>query len=104
MGLAKRAMEPDPFTEFLRELVSLEDLENPAIGITKQVIEQGEDNLTPKQRFVFQRDVLDNYIQTECDLCGDEIPWEEMLFAILETGVCSWCYPYVPTSRHTAPG
>jgi hypothetical protein len=78
-------------SEFLRELMEAGYLEGAAEGITKKVISEGEESLSPKQQFVFKRDVLDEYITPECKRMGCQIPWEEMLEAHDNGGLCSWC-------------
>ena len=45
---------------FLQELIKNDDLDEAALEMTKQVIAEGEDGLTPTQKFAFERDVLRN--------------------------------------------
>ena len=87
-----RPEEDDGYTEFLEEVLACGGLEGAAEGITKQVIEKGEQSLTEKQRFVFQRHVLDEFVTAECSQCGIEgIPWSEMMTAHENGGLCGWC-------------
>ncbi|OQY32010.1 MAG: hypothetical protein B6241_12350 [Spirochaetaceae bacterium 4572_59] len=75
--------------EYLGSL--LERLDSKAQGITKLVIDKGEDALSPKQKYVFQREVVDQYIITECKLCKDSVAWCEMAFTIESGGYCPHC-------------
>ena len=90
MGAHHHVDEDDGYTDFLRELLVLEELEPAAAGITKLVIDQGEATLSEKQAYVFKRYVLDEYVTKECARCGCDIPWCEMMQAH-ETGNCGWC-------------
>jgi hypothetical protein len=60
-----------------------------AAGITRQVIDRGEESLSEKQRFVFKRDVL-SLDPGEC-VRGCDIPWSEKFEAMDNGGLCSWC-------------
>ncbi len=51
----------DDFYAFLSEVVMRGLLTGAALGITKQVIERGLDSLSEKQRFVFNKYVLDKH-------------------------------------------
>jgi hypothetical protein len=62
-----------------------------ALGITRQVIDRGEDSLSPKQKFVFKRDVLDVFVTAECKCCGGPVPWSEMYQAYHNGGYCAGC-------------
>jgi hypothetical protein len=42
------------FADFLQQLLACDMLEAPAEGITRQVIDQGEESLSEKQRYVFK--------------------------------------------------
>ena len=75
---------------FLQELISARYLEDPARGITKLVIDKGREALSQKQEFVFQRNVIDEYVHERCDMCHQKIPWCEM-FQAIEGGLCAAC-------------
>ena len=47
---------------FLQELIKNDDLDEAALGLTKQVIAEGEDGLTPTQKFAFERNVLRKFV------------------------------------------
>jgi hypothetical protein len=79
------AIDDAGFTAFLREVLDTGELHPTAEGITKLVINQGEDALSSKQKEVFERYVLDQFVTDECERCGSNIPWSEMMPAH-ETG------------------
>ena len=85
-------MSDDPdkmeFNQFLEDLVEADYLEDPARGITKLVIDKGRGVLSKKQEFIFQREVIEEYVHERCDACHQKIPWCEMFHAI-DTGLCA---------------
>ena len=81
--------DDDGFTGYLSELLDNGHIEGDAAGITRQVIDRGEDSLTDKQKFVFKRDVL-SLDPGEC-VRGCDIPWSEKYEAMDNGGLCSWC-------------
>jgi hypothetical protein len=92
MGHMKEwALNDDGFTPFLQEIVDSEGLEGAALGITKLVIDKGRETLSPKQEYVFQTQVLDEYTVDECKRCSGDIPWCEMMAAYENGGYCGWC-------------
>jgi hypothetical protein len=67
MGTASRIdHELEEKNDFLRQLIDMGHLDGAALGITKQVIDRGEESLSPKQKFVFQQNVLDEFVTAEC--------------------------------------
>jgi hypothetical protein len=77
---------------FLELLIQNEDLNGNALEITKQVIAKGEDSLTPRQRCVFERDVL-RIFNKPCEGCDRNIPWNEKYDAYHDRdGFCFDCY------------
>jgi len=82
--------EEEDVNDFLSELVSGNRLDNPALGITRFVIDNGYNSLSTRQRFVFEKAIQDFYYD-ECVRCGNEIPWCEMSGAEDNGGMCSWC-------------
>jgi hypothetical protein len=75
---------------FLQELIKNDDLDETALEITKQVIAEGEDGLTPTQKFTFQRNVLRKIVTQKCQN-GCDISWSEQYEALLNGGFCSPC-------------
>lgn len=62
----------------LKALLEADVIEDgPAQGIARQVIDKGEDSLSEKQRFVFQKHVKEPLCQPECERCGARIPVAE---------------------------
>ena len=70
---------------FLQELIKNDDLDEAALEMTKQVIAEGEDGLTPTQKFAFERNVLRKFVTQECQ-SGCDIPWSEQYEALLNGG------------------
>lgn len=89
MGWNDHMDEDDGFGDFLTEV--LPELDDAAAGITKLVIDKGQDVLSEKQRWVFQNHVLDIYVTKECKRCGIDIPWSEMYGAHDNGGYCGYC-------------
>jgi hypothetical protein len=63
MGALKHMDTDREYEDFLQEIVDGEHLEGAALGITKLVIDKGEDALSDKQRFVFNRESSKNSSQ-----------------------------------------
>ncbi|AVW95428.1 hypothetical protein [Vibrio parahaemolyticus] len=84
--------DDDGFSDFLGLLIDMGHLEGAALGITKQVIDQGEDSLSSKQKFVFKNQVLEPHTVSECSRCGSNVPWSEMYDAAMEHGLCNYCW------------
>ena len=76
---------------FLQELIKNGDLDEAALEMTKQVIAEGEDGLTPAQKFAFERNVLRKFVTQECQ-SGCDISWSEQYEALLNGGFCFYCY------------
>lgn len=86
-----REEEDKEFRTFLQQLVDTGDLRNSAAeGIAKLVIDKGEDVLSEKQRFVFDRDVVKAYTGT-CDECGQRVPWSQAYEYFHSPGRCADC-------------
>lgn len=92
MGFNDHIDDDDDFAGFLQQIVDMGDLEDTALGITKQVINQGEKSLSEKQEHVFQRYVLDRFTVSKCSRCGSDIPWCEMYDASTKNGMCNYCW------------
>jgi len=76
---------------FLQQLVDSKHLEGAALGITKQVIDKGEESLSAAQRSVFNKQVIDQFVTHECSRGGHDVPWSEMYEAYTNGGYCSYC-------------
>jgi hypothetical protein len=66
-------------------------LEDPAAGIAKLVLVQGEEVLSDKQRHVYERHVLKEYFEIDCSRCHSPIPFGELIGAWENDNLCSWC-------------
>lgn len=96
MGFAKEEKEEiierfndDEFDGYLEELIESGDFESDMHeGITRKVLEQGYESLSPRQQNVFLYGVIaPNF--SKCKRCETWL-WEEMSF-IVETGYCTYC-------------
>ena len=90
MGWNDRS-DDEGYFDFLRELLKTGKLDQTAAGITRLVLDKGEQALSEKQQHVFQKYVIDVYVTKECKRGGCDIPWCEMLEAHDNGGYCSWC-------------
>ena len=78
-------------SDFLAWLRGITDsLDQPALGITLQVLDQGLSSLSDKQRYVFDRHVIEEHAHDRCNLCSQHIPWCEMSNA-RDSGLCAYC-------------
>lgn len=98
MGMSdKGADQFEDKRAFLRHLIDHGYLEHGrpndrvAIRITEQVIARGEASLSPNQKRVFKREVLDIFVTAECKGCGSNVPWSEMYPIFLSGGYCARC-------------
>ncbi|MFB0635304.1 hypothetical protein ACEPP6_08395 [Bacillus rugosus] len=83
------------FQYYLKEVLDNELIQDSAaLGIARQILKQGAENLTEKQWYVFLKHGVGevNYV-SQCRRDYEKIPWEEMLGAvyIYEDGLCSYC-------------
>lgn len=84
-------VEDEGYSDFLRELIDADCLDETAAGITRLVLDKGVGALSAKQKHVFDKYVLGEYVTEECARCHAEIPWCEMFAAHDNGGYCSWC-------------
>lgn len=54
------------------------------------MLDKGYESLSEKQKFVFNLMINDNIIN-ECQKCGIDIPWCEMLDALNNGNLCNYC-------------
>ena len=92
MGHNDHADEDDGLSEFLSELLEGDFLDGAAAGITRQVLDRGLDSLTEKQKFVFDRDVMQPFGNKPCEICQSEIPMSEKAHALENGGMCNYCW------------
>jgi hypothetical protein len=84
-------MEKMAEREVLEFLTEFGYLTGAAHGITRQVIAKGKRSLWPTQVDVFQKLVQDKFLQIECTRCGNTVPTSEIVYALDNGGLCSWC-------------
>ncbi|MFJ1377937.1 hypothetical protein ACILPE_03435 [Capnocytophaga canimorsus] len=86
-----RYLEED-FIDFLQELKGTGCFvhDTKLEGIVSYTIDNGFEKLSDKQKYVLEQGILDYKIE-ECQRCGLDIPWSEMIAAAGYRGWCSWC-------------
>ncbi|RSL32656.1 hypothetical protein D7Z54_14490 [Salibacterium salarium] len=83
--------DTEDLQHYLEDLLRINTIDDQrAFGITKQIIEEGPRDLSDNQLHVFRDYVLENFHTEECDRCGLNVPWSEMLEAN-DDGFCSYC-------------
>ncbi|UPS45357.1 hypothetical protein M1D30_04065 [Prevotella sp. E15-22] len=80
----------DDFKGFVEDLISSGRIEDKEAGIAKYMIDNGYESLSEKQKYVFDQMIKDNTVE-ECQRCGVDIPWCEMLEALYNGGLCNYC-------------
>ena len=83
--------DDEGYSDFLREVLESDGLDEVAAGITRLVLDKGEQALSEKQQHVFQKYVVKEFVTPECSRCHADIPWSEMFEAHGNGGLCSWC-------------
>ena len=80
----------EDFGGFVSALITSGRIEGKEAGIAKYMIDHGYESLSEKQKFVFDQMIKDNTVD-ECQRCGVDIPWCEMLEALDNGGLCGYC-------------
>ena len=80
----------DDYNRFVQQLVDYGRLEGKEAGIAKRMLDKGYDTLSQKQKFVFDKAIERNTIES-CNRCGCSIPWSEMYEALENGGDCNYC-------------
>lgn len=76
------------FNDYLNDLLKSGRLNETEAGITRQVIDEGYDSLSDKQKSVFDKMIDKNSVEV-CNFDGSDIPWNEMLEALENGGYSS---------------
>lgn len=91
-GFLHCADEFEEFANYLQELLNHNAFYDDVAEIVRKVIRETYDSLRPHERIEFIDNVLDIHYIEECQLCGNRIPWCEMLDATyIGDGYCSRC-------------
>ena len=85
----ERFLEED-FEGFIEDLIKSGRLDDKEIGISKRMLDIVYDNLSDKQKYVFDKMINNNSVE-ECQRCACDIPWSEMLEALDNGGYCNYC-------------
>ena len=83
--------ENGEFYDFLKQIIDMGRIDDPALGITKQIVGSGMNSLSERQKYVFDRCILKEYVVSSCARCRSNIPWCEMIDAYDNGGFCGWC-------------
>ncbi len=79
--------------EFLKHLLCSGYLQQECFRIlVSQIIDCGEDTLTPQQRSVVFWQVERRFVTLKCACCGYQPDWIDMLEAYEHDGLCTTCY------------
>ena len=70
----ERFIEED-FEGFLEDLIKSGRLDDKEAGIAKRMLDKGYDNLSDKQKYVFNKMIRNNSVE-ECQRCACDIKWE----------------------------
>ena len=73
----------------LQMLIAEGTLNSIEAGITAIVLNGEVDQLSDKQRQVFEKYVVGKYLKTHCDTCGEEVPLEDV---VSFDGTCRGCH------------
>lgn len=76
---------------YVSELLEGGYLEGPEIGAAKAFVEDGYDELSDKQKVVFNNFVIAKHDPGACKRARCEIPWSEKYEAKHNGGFCGWC-------------
>ena len=85
----ERFIEED-FEGFLEDLIKSGRLDDKEAGIAKRMLDKGYDNLSDKQKYVFNKMIRNNSVE-ECQRCACDIPWSGVLEALDNGGYCNYC-------------
>ena len=80
----------EDFNYYVGDLIASGRLNEKEAGIAKQMLDQGYDSLSDKQKYVFDK-AIENNSMKECKRCSSDIPWCEMIEALDNGGLCGWC-------------
>jgi len=88
--IVQELFDPD-YIEFLRKLVTLNVLRNPALGITKMILAGNSRGTSQKQARVFRYFVYNKY-KPYCVECKKRIARKDMADAVCCGGLCWDCF------------
>jgi hypothetical protein len=94
MGVLRMSIndfEDDGQSDYVSELLNGGYLEGPEIGAAEAFLKEGYDELSSKQKLVFDRFVIAKNDPGACKRNRCEIPWPEKYEAKHNGGFCGWC-------------
>ena len=80
----------EEFEGYVQELIDVGRIDGKEAGIARLMLDKGYDSLSDKQKYVFDN-MIKQHTVNECQRCGVDIPWCEMLEAIYNGGYCNYC-------------
>lgn len=84
-------VEEQEITDFFQALVDSDRLEGAAAGIVRQIVGKGLDSLSPKQRWVYNREISDHVPEYCSGPCERYLEWNERIEALWNDGICYEC-------------
>lgn len=87
--MRKEKYNEEGLSAFIEELIDSR-LEGMEADIAKLMLDKGYASLSKKQRYIFDKSI-ENHTIDECQRCGVDIPWCEMLEALVNGGYCGYC-------------
>ena len=81
----------DGRAEFVQQLLDYGHLKNAHAGVARQLIAQGQDSLSSKQRMILEEYILDKFKDEICLRCQCEPEWEDMYEVAFGEGFCGPC-------------
>ena len=89
--IVHQCRDPD-YIEFLKHLVSLNALKNPALDITKMILAGNSRGMSKKQAQVFKYYVYDKFNKQYCKECRAYVTWKDMVKAMRDGYLCYDCF------------
>lgn len=87
--MINRYIEED-FNSFVEDLIRSGRLNEEEARIAQYMLDNGYIALSEPQKRVFDNAIRKNSVK-ECGMCAEDIPWNEMLNALDNGGLCSYC-------------
>ena len=82
--------DDNEFKGFVQDLINSGRVEGKEAGIAQFALDKGYETLSEKQKYVFDKMINENTVE-QCNRCGCDIPWCEMLEALDNGGFCNYC-------------
>lgn len=80
----------EDFNSFVEDLIRSGRLNENEARTAQYMLDNGYEALSEPQKRVFDDAIRKNSVN-ECGMCAEDIPWNEMLNALDNGGLCSYC-------------